>query len=138
MDPALAKVEARTAAESFAWLGANTELDRATAMLRALGGPARTGVRRVGSLTDREEEVLALVSQGLSNPQIAERLYISRKTASHHVSNVLSQARGAEPRGGGRVGSDPRPDPGSVTRDGAAGRQTTGSFQLAFQVTPLW
>ena len=59
-----------------------------------LGGPARTGVRRAGSLTDREEEVLALVSHGLSNPQIAERLYISRKTASHHVSNVLSQARG--------------------------------------------
>jgi DNA-binding CsgD family transcriptional regulator len=91
VDPALARVEARTAAESFAWLGANTELDRATALLRALGGPARTGVRRAGSLTDREREVLALVSQGLSNPQIAERLYISRKTASHHVSNVLTK-----------------------------------------------
>ena len=90
-DPALARAEARTAAESFAWLGARHELDRATALLRALGGPARTGVRRVGSLTDREEEVLALVSQGLSNPQIAERLYISRKTASHHVSNVLAK-----------------------------------------------
>ena len=71
--------------------GCTAELDRATALLRALGGPARTGVRRVGSLTDREEEVLALVSQGLSNPQIAERLYISRKTASHHVSNVLTK-----------------------------------------------
>jgi DNA-binding CsgD family transcriptional regulator len=91
VDPALARVEARTAAESFAWLGANTELDRATAMLRGLDGPARTGVRRAGSLTDREEEVLALVSHGLSNPQIAERLYISRKTASHHVSNVLAK-----------------------------------------------
>ncbi|TDD30336.1 LuxR family transcriptional regulator [Kribbella turkmenica] len=90
-DPALARAEARTAAESCAWLGANLELDRATALLRTLGGPARTGVRRVGSLTDRETEVLALVSQGLSNPQIAERLYISPKTASHHVSNVLAK-----------------------------------------------
>ena len=90
-DPALARAEARTAAESFAWLGANAELDRATALLRTLGGPARTGVRRAGSLTDREQEVLALVAQGLSNPQIAERLYISRKTASHHVSNVLTK-----------------------------------------------
>ena len=90
-DPALASAEARTAAESFAWLGANVELDRATALLRQLGGPARTGVRRGGLLTDREAEVLALVSQGLSNPQIAQRLYISPKTASHHVSNLLAK-----------------------------------------------
>jgi DNA-binding CsgD family transcriptional regulator len=90
-DPALARTEGRTAAESFAWLGASMELDRATALLRTLGGPARTGVRRAGSLTDRETEVLALVSQGLSNPQIAERLYISPKTASHHVSHLLAK-----------------------------------------------
>ena len=90
-DPALARAEARTAAESFASLGANSELDHATAVLRALGGRAAIGVRRVGSLTDREAEVLALVSQGLSNPQIAGRLYISRKTAAHHVSSVLAK-----------------------------------------------
>ncbi len=90
-NPTLAKVEARSAAESFAWLGAHTELDRATALLRALGSPARTGARRARSLTDREEEVLALIAQGLSNPQIAARLYISHKTASHHVSNVLAK-----------------------------------------------
>lgn len=90
-DPALARTEARTAAESFAWLGARLELDRASALLRLLGGPARTGARRVRSLTDRETEVLALVSQGLSNRKIAERLFISHKTASHHVSNVLAK-----------------------------------------------
>lgn len=90
-DPVLARVEARTAAESFARLGANIELDRATALLRRLGGPGRTGIRRGGVLTDRETEVLALVSQGLSNPQIAQRLYISPKTASHHVSNLLAK-----------------------------------------------
>jgi DNA-binding CsgD family transcriptional regulator len=90
-DQALARAEARGAAESFAWLGATADLDRATSLLRDLGGPARTGVRRVGALTDREAEVLSLVAQGLSNPQIADRLYISRKTASHHVSNVLTK-----------------------------------------------
>lgn len=90
-NPALAAAEARTAAESFAWLGAPDGLDRSTALLRALGGPARATARRAGLLTDREEEVLALVAQGLSNPQIAERLYISRKTAAHHVSNVLTR-----------------------------------------------
>jgi DNA-binding NarL/FixJ family response regulator len=89
--PELAAAEARTAAESFAWLGAGPGLDRATALLRSLGGPARTGVRRVGDLTDREQEVLALVAQGLSNPQIGARLFISPKTASHHVSSLLAK-----------------------------------------------
>ncbi|HTP22758.1 MAG TPA: AAA family ATPase [Solirubrobacteraceae bacterium] len=42
-------------------------------------------------LTAREAEVLRLVADGLSNSQIAERLVISRKTASVHVSNILSK-----------------------------------------------
>jgi DNA-binding CsgD family transcriptional regulator len=42
-------------------------------------------------LTAREAEVLRLVADGLTNTQIAEQLYISRKTASVHVSNILSK-----------------------------------------------
>ncbi|HEY5012107.1 MAG TPA: AAA family ATPase [Acidimicrobiia bacterium] len=42
-------------------------------------------------LTDREREVLALVAQGRTNRQIAEALFISPKTASVHVSNILTK-----------------------------------------------
>jgi NarL family two-component system response regulator LiaR len=42
-------------------------------------------------LTPREREVLALMVEGLTNPQIAERLVVSRSTAKAHVSNVLSK-----------------------------------------------
>jgi len=42
-------------------------------------------------LTARESEVLALMIEGLNNPDIAERLVVSRSTAKAHVSNVLSK-----------------------------------------------
>lgn len=42
-------------------------------------------------LTVREHEVLALMVEGLSNPEIAERLSVSRSTARAHVSNILSK-----------------------------------------------
>jgi NarL family two-component system response regulator LiaR len=41
------------------------------------------------SLTDREEDVLRLLAQGLSNQAIADRLYISERTVRTHVSNIL-------------------------------------------------
>jgi DNA-binding CsgD family transcriptional regulator len=49
-----------------------------------------TGLHRLG-LTPREREVLALVADGRTNRQIAEALFISAKTASVHVSNILAK-----------------------------------------------
>jgi DNA-binding CsgD family transcriptional regulator len=51
-------------------------------------------VRKSGNpndLTQREHEVLGLIRQGLTNPQIAERLSISLETVKHHVSEILSK-----------------------------------------------
>ena len=62
-------------------------------LLRELRGLA--GARAAGggtpSLTDREREVLALVAQGRSNREIGQVLFISTKTVSVHVSNVLAK-----------------------------------------------
>jgi DNA-binding NarL/FixJ family response regulator len=52
--------------------------------------PPESGPASVG-LTSRELEVLRLLAAGYTNPQIGEALYISRKTASHHVSSVLTK-----------------------------------------------
>ena len=58
------------------------------------GGAARTGEASdfdQFGLTARELEVLRLVAEGRSNGEIAEQLFISRKTASVHVSNILGK-----------------------------------------------
>jgi DNA-binding NarL/FixJ family response regulator len=50
-----------------------------------------SGERRIGDLTPRESEVLALVADGRSNPEIARELGLSLKTVQNHVSNVLAK-----------------------------------------------
>ncbi|HEX6399014.1 MAG TPA: LuxR C-terminal-related transcriptional regulator, partial [Actinomycetota bacterium] len=81
----LAVREARIALESLERLGAGREADEAAALVRDLGGPHRTGPKDIGLLTGREIEVLRLLGEGLSNAEIAARLFISTKTAGNHV-----------------------------------------------------
>ncbi len=86
--PAEAVEPARLAREVARRLGARPLL----AELRPLGG-ADPASPQAGEdhLTSREREVLALVAQGRSNREIAQVLYISPKTVSVHVSNVLAK-----------------------------------------------
>jgi DNA-binding NarL/FixJ family response regulator len=89
--PSAAAAEAKLALATFERLGANGCADEAASLLRQLGAPGRAWPRRHGALTKREAEVLSLLATGLPNAEIADRLYISRRTAEHHVASILSK-----------------------------------------------
>ena len=83
----LAKAHARAAEELLArWPG--WRRDEARALLVRLRAVPRRGA---GPLTPREREVAQLVAECLSNGEVAKRLFISTKTASVHVSNILGK-----------------------------------------------
>ncbi|MGW2015262.1 ATP-binding protein [Streptomyces sp. NPDC001927] len=92
-----AKAAMRDAAERYLALGATGDLDRADARWRAAGlrRGARASRNRPSagweSLTPTEQRVAELVAEGLSNPDIAERLLSSRRTVQTHVSRILGK-----------------------------------------------
>jgi DNA-binding NarL/FixJ family response regulator len=84
-------------------LGMRSLLDRASGLLRcdaerssvAPSAPA-DGVpptEHVGNLSARERDVMRLVTEGLSNEAIAERLHLSVRTVERHLSNVYVKLR---------------------------------------------
>jgi DNA-binding NarL/FixJ family response regulator len=83
-----ARTHASHAAELLArWEG--WRVDELHAVQRRLGvGP---GVEGPDALTPREREVVELLAEGLTNAEVAARLYISPKTAAVHVSNILAK-----------------------------------------------
>lgn len=89
--PEVALAEARAAYDAFERLRAARLVDAAAALLRSLGVKVASAVPDGGRLTRREQEILDLIGEGLSNPEIATRLYISRKTVEHHVGHVLAK-----------------------------------------------
>ncbi|MGH3151987.1 MAG: helix-turn-helix domain-containing protein [Streptosporangiaceae bacterium] len=84
--------QAAPIAEELAALARRARLRLEPAMVKASGAqpPSADPMARFG-LTEREREVLALVAAGRSNPEIGRILFISTKTASVHVSNILAK-----------------------------------------------
>ena len=82
---------ARHARNELESLGATRDADAAAAFMRSLGAKGRAGPRSLGALSRRETEVLRLLGEGLSNRDIASRLFISPKTAEHHVGRIYSK-----------------------------------------------
>ncbi|HEY8217271.1 MAG TPA: helix-turn-helix transcriptional regulator, partial [Acidimicrobiia bacterium] len=94
-DDAIAQL--RVALDLAVALEAEHDGRRLQAALRELG--VRLGSRRRGrrdvtgwdALTDAEQQVAILVGEGLRNPEIAERLFISRRTVESHVSHLYTK-----------------------------------------------
>ena len=68
-------------------------LARSARLALRAGQDGRSSAPHQLGLTAREFEVLRLVAAGRSNPEIAAELFISAKTASVHVSNILAKLR---------------------------------------------
>lgn len=81
----------------LAALGARPAAARARAQLRSMGVRPSIKVPRASTyadrhgLTRREREVLTLLRKGLSSSEIAAKLYISPKTADHHIESILAK-----------------------------------------------
>src|SRR6266851_1956397 len=103
-DSAAAVMEARNALGIYQKLDA-PEAEVCATLLKRLGAAVSYSPRPVAdplaALSRREREVVQLLGQGLSNTQIASKLFISPKTVEHHVSNIL-QACPAQPVRGRR------------------------------------
>ena len=84
----VAEQEAASSLDQLLELGAEVEAERARRLQMGAVGRDDAGAQ-LGELTPREREVLRLVTEGLTNRQIAERLVVSEHTVHRHVTNML-------------------------------------------------
>ena len=82
---------AEDARRQFEEVGAHLGVRRAEAVLRRLGARLTRPDHASDALSPREVEVADLVAEGLSNPAIARRLYLSRPTVASHVAHILTK-----------------------------------------------
>jgi DNA-binding CsgD family transcriptional regulator len=98
---AFARTQAQTALATARVLGATPLEQQAESLLERLGSTQRAD----GLLTRREREVLVPIAQGHTNEQIAAALFMSPKTASFHVSRIIT-----------KLGATNRPQASAIAR----------------------
>ena len=88
----------RKARDTLASLGAAPFLERVDVDLTSAGVDPVAGMARVArtaksplDFTDRERDVAVLVAKGLTNPEVAEELYVSRKAIEYHLRNIFGK-----------------------------------------------
>jgi DNA-binding NarL/FixJ family response regulator len=87
-----AREHLRSAHATFTEIGASIFVDRAAAELLATGERARRRTAATRSeLTPQETHVAGLAREGLSNPEIGARLFISPKTVEYHLHKVFTK-----------------------------------------------
>jgi DNA-binding CsgD family transcriptional regulator len=115
-DATRAANELRQAGIEAGTAGATTEERLAELGLRRLGvrtwrrGRASSGEAMLDKLSERERQIAMLVAAGNSNPEIANTLFLSRKTVERHVSNVLARTGARNRTDLARLVSGPEPE----------------------------
>jgi DNA-binding NarL/FixJ family response regulator len=94
-EPEEAAAQLRRAQEVFEACGARPWARQAVAERRRLAGRAprsvKAGRTALALLTQREQQVAALVSEGLSNRRVAQQLYVAEKTVEMHLSHIFTK-----------------------------------------------
>ncbi|MBF8193499.1 AAA family ATPase [Nonomuraea sp. K274] len=90
--PGAARNHLHTALETFQRYGARLWVEQARNELRASGEPVRpAGTATTRQLTAQQLQIARMVAEGATNKEVAEQLFLSRRTIEHHLRNIFTR-----------------------------------------------